>query len=764
MGTLDFFLSRHHEQLSRWSQGALDALRTGKDAQVLDVHAFSGGARLVADALSAWQGQATAQRGEHQTLQLELDRLKVELAAQHAQWAAVSASQATISFDTQGVILEANDIFCHLLGYRMEELKGQHHSIFVEAAYRDSLPYKQFWERLRAGQFDAGQYCRQGKDGREVWIQASYNPVLGADGKVVKVVKVAADITANKLRNADQEGQLAAISKSQAVIEFDLKGHVLHANDNFCQALGYGVEDIKGRHHSLFVDPAYRDSAEYRTFWERLAAGQYDSGRYCRVGKGGREVWIQASYNPIYDMNGRPFKVVKYATDITQQVLAARAFEAELGRVIGEASKGDFDQRFVVEGKQGVQKQTAEGINLLLAASQSGLHEVQMLTDRAVAGDFSSRIDLAERQGFFRQMGTSTNALMAVVEQGLGTLQTALQALAEGDLDHKVDDELEGIFDELKQSYNASVHKLRTVIGEVSANADSLAAAATQITSTSQSLSEGANEQAASVEETSAAIEQMSASIAQNADNAKVTDGMARKASGEAAEGGSAVGATVDAMKSIATKIGIIDDIAYQTNLLALNAAIEAARAGEHGKGFAVVAAEVRKLAERSQVAAQEIGALATGSVKTAERAGALLGEIVPVIQRTSDLVQEITAASDEQSTGVNQINTAMNQLTQLTQQNAAGSEELAATAEEMTGQAEKLRQLMSFFRMEGGGHETHHAPAGNHGAAHGSGFAPSAQRGNRQVSSFSVNRAPAVSTGKVDDSKFRRMKPSVLA
>jgi methyl-accepting chemotaxis protein len=762
MGTLDFFLSHHHEQLSRWSHGALDALRTGKDQQALNVHAYSGRVRMVADALGEWQQQALAQRADGQALTAELASVKGELAAQQAQWAAVAASQAIITFDTQGVILDANDIFCQLLGYRVADLKGQHHSIFVDAAHRESAAYRQFWERLRAGQFDAGQYRRLGKDGREVWIQASYNPVMGADGKVQQVVKVASDITAEKLRNADHEGQLAAIGKSQAVIEFDLKGNVLHANENFCRALGYNLEDIKGRHHSLFVETSHRDAPEYRAFWERLASGQYDAGRYCRIGQGGREVWIQASYNPIYDMNGRPFKVVKYATDITQQVLAARAFEAELGQVIGEASKGDFDQRFVVEGKQGVQKQTAEGINLLLEASQAGLREVQVLTDRAVAGDFSSRIDVSDRQGFFRQMGGSTNALMEVVEQGLGTLQTALQALAEGDLDHTVNDELEGIFDELKHSYNSSVHKLRTVIGEVSANADSLAAAATQITSTSQSLSEGANEQAASVEETSAAIEQMSASISQNADNAKVTDGMARKVSGEAAEGGAAVGATVDAMKSIATKIGIIDDIAYQTNLLALNAAIEAARAGEHGKGFAVVAAEVRKLAERSQIAAQEIGALASGSVKTAERAGALLGEIVPVIQRTSDLVQEITAASDEQSTGVNQINTAMNQLTQLTQQNAAGSEELAATAEEMTGQAEKLRLLMSFFRMEGAVHDVgaHHA----HAVAQPTHVTQAVQKASRPVSSFTVNRAPATVSGKVDDSKFRRMKSNALA
>ena len=204
----------------------------------------------------------------------------------------------------------------------------------------------------------------------------------------------------------------------------------------------------------------------------------------------------------------------------------------------------------------------------------------------------------------------------------------------------------------------------------------------------------------------------MSASITQNTENARVTDGMASKASKEANEGGAAVKATVAAMKSIAGKIGIIDDIAYQTNLLALNAAIEAARAGEHGKGFAVVAAEVRKLAERSQVAAQEIGEVASSSVELAEKAGSLLDEIVPSIAKTSDLVQEITAASEEQASGVSQINTAMSQLNQSTQQNASSSEELAATAEEMSGQAEQLQQLMSFFRTGGHGAMRATAPA----------------------------------------------------
>ncbi|MFC0679942.1 methyl-accepting chemotaxis protein [Lysobacter korlensis] len=275
------------------------------------------------------------------------------------------------------------------------------------------------------------------------------------------------------------------------------------------------------------------------------------------------------------------------------------------------------------------------------------------------------------------------------------------QQLSNGNLAVRIEVDTRDETGTMLGAMKSMVERLSQIIGEVRGSADNLSSAAEQISSTAQSISHATSEQAASVDQTSSSMEQMSASISQNTDNAKVTDGMAGKAAKEAVEGGQSVRQTVEAMKQIAKKIAIIDDIAYQTNLLALNAAIEAARAGEHGKGFAVVAAEVRKLAERSQVASQEIGELSANSVELAERAGELLELMVPSITKTSDLVQEITAASQEQSAGVGQINGAMNQLSQVTQQNAAASEELAATAEEMSSQAEQLQQSMAFFTLE---------------------------------------------------------------
>ncbi len=326
-------------------------------------------------------------------------------------------------------------------------------------------------------------------------------------------------------------------------------------------------------------------------------------------------------------------------------------------------------------------------------------NQIDALVQGAAAGDFGQRLSMEGKTGFFANLSSGMNQLMDTSEKGLTDVADMLAAFAEGDLTHRITREYQGLFGKVKDSANSTAENLTRVMDEVRAASDALTGAANQVSATAQSLSQAASEQAASVEQTSASIDTMSASITQNSDNARVTDGMATKASKEATDGGSAVSQTVTAMKQIASKIGIVDDIAYQTNLLALNAAIEAARAGEHGKGFAVVAAEVRKLAERSQEAAKEIGELAANSVTTAERAGKLLDEIVPSIQKTSELVQEIAAASTEQSESVVQIGGAMGQLSKATQQNASASEELAATSEELSGQAEQLQQSVAFFK-----------------------------------------------------------------
>ncbi len=327
--------------------------------------------------------------------------------------------------------------------------------------------------------------------------------------------------------------------------------------------------------------------------------------------------------------------------------------------------------------------------------------EVTSVVEGAARGDFSARMDVAHASGFFKLLGGGINDLVGATERNLDTFSAALSRISDGDLSQSVEGDFEGIFERLQGDLNQMMAQLVSTISQVNAAASSLTAAANQVSSTSQSLSQSASEQAASIEETSASLQEMAASVKQNADNAQMTDGMATQAAREATDGGGAVAQTVEAMKAIATRISIIDDIAYQTNLLALNAAIEAARAGDHGKGFAVVAAEVRKLAERSQVAAQEIGQLAGSSVQMAEKAGALLGQMVPSINKTSELVQEIAAASGEQAGSVTQINAAMNHVNGSTQQNASAAEELSATAEELSAQATQLQELMAFFQLQ---------------------------------------------------------------
>lgn len=253
-----------------------------------------------------------------------------EVAELRAKLAALDKVQAIIEFEPNGTIITANDNFLSTLGYQLSEVQGQHHRIFVLPEYGNSSEYQQFWEKLNRGEFIAAEFRRVGKNGKDVWIQASYNPISDENGRVYKIVKFATDVTDQKFTNADYSGQVEAISKSQAVIEFNMDGTIVHANDNFLNAMGYSLAEIKGQHHGMFVDEQYKSSLEYRQFWEQLNRGEYFSGEFKRYGKNGKEIWIQASYNPIMDLNGRPFKVVKYATDVTDQKLQTANFTGQV--------------------------------------------------------------------------------------------------------------------------------------------------------------------------------------------------------------------------------------------------------------------------------------------------------------------------------------------------------------------------------------------------------------------------------------------------
>ncbi|MFA5121583.1 PAS domain-containing protein [Zavarzinia sp.] len=308
-------------------------------------------------------------------------------------YASIDRSQAVIEFSLDGDVLGANQNFLDLTGYRLDEIVGRHHRLFVDPTYAESRAYREFWEKLGRGQFDAGQYKRIGKGGKEVWMQASYNPVLDESGRPVKVVKFATDITATRILQANNEGQLAALQKSQGVIEFSLTGDIVDVNDNFLRMLGYRREDLIGRHHSMLVDPAFRASPAYREFWDKLGRGTYDAGQYKRLTKDGREIWIQASYNPVLDINGRPFKVVKYVTaDITDQVKMV----IRVKQIAGMVASAAVEVRATAEAMQATAADSTRQAEMVSSAAGQASGNVQ--TVAAASEELAASVAEISRQ------------------------------------------------------------------------------------------------------------------------------------------------------------------------------------------------------------------------------------------------------------------------------------------------------------------------------------------------------------------------------
>ncbi|OSI27036.1 methyl-accepting chemotaxis protein [Bradyrhizobium canariense] len=314
----------------------------------------------------------------------EITEKKIRSMTDSSKIAAIGRAQAVIEFKLDGTIVTANENFCNALGYSLTEIQGKHHSLFMPQAERDGAAYREFWAKLNRGEYQAGEFKRIGKGGREVWILASYNPLLDENGKPFGVAKFATDVTAEKLKNAELAGQISAIEKAQAVIEFNMDGTIITANANFLGALGYSLAEIKGKHHSMFVEPSERDGNGYREFWAALNRGQYQAAEYKRIGKGGREVYIQASYNPIMDLNGKPFKVMKYATDVTKQVLVRMGNERVRGMMESVAAGSEELNASVREISEAMTKSRETAMSAVEQVASADA-QAQRLTEAALA-------------------------------------------------------------------------------------------------------------------------------------------------------------------------------------------------------------------------------------------------------------------------------------------------------------------------------------------------------------------------------------------
>jgi methyl-accepting chemotaxis protein len=533
-----------------------------------------------------------------------------------AQAKAISKSQAVIEFNLDGTIITANQNFLNALGYRLEEIQGKHHSMFVEPTQRDSAEYRAFWANLNRGEYQAAEYKRVAKGGREIWIQASYNPIFDSKGKPVRVVKFATDITARKIRGMEDAGKIAAIGRAQAVIEFNLDGTIITANEHFLAAVGYTLAEIQGKHHSMFVSPAERDSTAYREFWAGLNRGQFQSAEYKRYGKGGKEIWILASYNPILDDGGKPFKVVKFASDISDQKLKAANFAGQVEAI----GKSQAVIEFNMDGT-------------IITANENFLGAVGYRLDEIKGKHHSMFVAPADSQSeAYREFWASLNR---------GEFQAAeYKRVGKGGREIWIQASYNPIRDLNGKPYKVVKYATDTT-AQVIARMKS-----ESVRGMMESVAAGAEQLNTSVREISEAMVKSKDTASHAVERVEAADQQAQRLS--------------EAAGSMSSIVQLIGDITGQINLLALNATIESARAGEAGRGFAVVASEVKNLTNQAKQATDKIGnEIGNLNGISSDVVGALTA-IKTAIQNVSEYVSSTAAAVEEQSTVTEDMSSSM--------------------------------------------------------------------------------------------------------
>ncbi len=623
----------------------------------------------------------------------DITRQKLKSVDLEGQVAAINRTQAIIEFDLDGFILKANDNFLNTVGYSFSEIEGKHHSMFVESSYAESDSYKDFWLKLNKGESDAGEYMRLGKEGKEIWINAAYNPILDPDGKPYKIVKFATDVTASRELSSIFEGKIAAINRAQAVIEFDLDGIVISANENFLETLGYEADEVIGKHHQMFCESAYAATPEYSAFWDRLRSGIFDTGEYKRVKKNGEDVWINASYNPIFDASGKAYRIVKYASDVTAQKLESLENKGKIDAisraqaVIEFTPEGEIitaNEPFLATTGYALDEIVGQHHRIFCTSETSSAEQYRTFWNTLKNGDFES--------GRYLRLSKSGQHIW---------LQATYNPIF--DLNGHVSKIIKFATDITPQ---VEVEESVTVI------ADAFASNTRQITEQASEVAGGAQTLGATTEQMNASVEELSASIDSIAENSREADNVAKNTQHEADLGSKAIERSIESMElinksseEIAEIVKVISEIASQTNLLAFNAAIEAARAGEHGLGFSVVADEVRKLAERSSQATKEITKLINESVKRvvqggeiSKEAAAAFGKIVEGVSKTTFSISEISTAAQEQQTAARDVSDAIQQIAIATETSAFASESIATATGTLLDGAETLRSEIEKF------------------------------------------------------------------